>query len=56
MERNPPFLRNRKSLTQSRIPQYFMETDASLTCSQEPSTGPDPKPHKSNPYHPILSL
>jgi hypothetical protein len=33
--------------------QQFMEPEASLPCSQEPSTGPYPQPHQSNPYHPI---
>jgi hypothetical protein len=32
-----------------------METDGSLPCSQEPSTGPNPEPDKSNSFHPILS-
>jgi hypothetical protein len=31
-----------------------MEPEGSLSCSQEPSTGPYPEPDKSNPYHPIL--
>jgi hypothetical protein len=30
-----------------------MEPEGSLTCSQEPSTGPYPKPYQSNPHHPI---
>jgi hypothetical protein len=33
-----------------------METEGSLPCSQEPSTGPNPEPYQSNPHHPILSL
>jgi hypothetical protein len=32
-----------------------MEPEGSLPCSQEPSTGPYPKPDQSNPYHHILS-
>jgi hypothetical protein len=32
-----------------------MEPESSLPCSQEPSTGPYPKPDQSSPYHPILS-
>jgi hypothetical protein len=31
-----------------------MEPDDSLSCSQEPSTGPYPEPDQSSPYHPIL--
>jgi hypothetical protein len=30
-----------------------MEPEGSSTCSQEPSTGPYPEPHRSSPYHPI---
>jgi hypothetical protein len=33
-----------------------MEPEGSLLCSQEPSTGPYPKPDQSRPHHPILSL
>jgi hypothetical protein len=32
-----------------------MEPEASLPCSQEPSTGPYPKPDRSSPYHLFLS-
>jgi hypothetical protein len=32
-----------------------MESESSLLCSQEPSTGPYPEPDQSSPYHPILS-
>jgi hypothetical protein len=32
-----------------------MEPEGSLLCSLEPSTGPDPEPDTSNPYHPIVS-
>jgi hypothetical protein len=33
-----------------------METESSLPCSQEPSTGTYPEPDQSSPYHPILSV
>jgi hypothetical protein len=33
-----------------------MELEGSLPRSQEPSTGPYPKPDQSNSYHLILSL
>jgi hypothetical protein len=33
-----------------------MEPEDSLSCSQEPSTGPYREPEQSSPYHPILSL
>jgi hypothetical protein len=38
-----------------RISQYFMQSEGSLPCSQEPSTGPYPEPDQSNTYHPIRS-
>jgi hypothetical protein len=31
-----------------------MEPEGSLPFSQEPSTGPDPEPDQSSPYHIIL--
>jgi hypothetical protein len=33
-----------------------MEAEGSLPFSQEPSTGPYPKPDECSPYHPILLL
>jgi hypothetical protein len=33
-----------------------MEHEASLLCSQEPSTGPYPEPGESTTYHLILFL
>jgi hypothetical protein len=33
-----------------------MEPEGSLPCSQEPSSGPYPKPDQSSSYHLILSL
>jgi hypothetical protein len=33
-----------------------MELESLLPCSLEPSTGPDPEPDKSIPYHAILSF
>jgi hypothetical protein len=33
-----------------------MESEGSSPCSQEPSTGPYPKPDPSLPYYRILSL
>jgi hypothetical protein len=38
-----------------KFPQYFMEPEGSLPCSQDPSTGPYPEPDRSSPYHPNLS-
>jgi hypothetical protein len=37
-----PFLRNRQLCSHSRTSQQFMEHESSLSCSQEPSTGPYP--------------
>jgi hypothetical protein len=49
-----PFLGSCQLCSYSRTSQHFMYLDGSSPCSQEPSTGPYPKPDRSSPYHPIL--
>jgi hypothetical protein len=49
------FLRSRQLCSPSRTSQNFMETESSIPCSQEPSTGPYSEPYQSNPHYPILS-
>jgi hypothetical protein len=51
-----PFLRSCQLCSHSRSSQHFIESEGSLPCSQEPSTGPYPEPDQSNPYHSILSF
>jgi hypothetical protein len=46
-------LRRRQSLNYPRISQNFMESEGSLPCSQNPSTGPYPEADHSSAYHPI---
>jgi hypothetical protein len=47
------FLRSCQLCSHSRTSPHFMEPEGSLSCSQEPSTGPYPQPDRSSPYHPI---
>jgi hypothetical protein len=51
---NEPYLRSHELCRYSRTSQHFMEPECSLSCSQEHSIGPCPKPDRSTPYHPIL--
>jgi hypothetical protein len=51
-----PFLRSLQLCSYSRYSQHFMEPGDSLSCSQEPFTGPYPEPSRSNAHHPILFL
>jgi hypothetical protein len=43
------FLKNSQLCRYSGTSQHFMEPGSSLPCSQDPSTGPYPKPDRSNP-------
>jgi hypothetical protein len=49
-----PFLRSCQLCSPSGTPQHFMETEGSIPCSQEPSTGPYTEPYQSSPLQPIL--
>jgi hypothetical protein len=40
-----PFLESHQFLSYLRISQHFMESEVSLTCSQEHTAGPYPEPH-----------
>jgi hypothetical protein len=48
-----PFLRSCQLCSYSRTSKHFRELEGSLSCSQEPSIGPYPKPDRSSPHHPI---
>jgi hypothetical protein len=48
-------LRRHQSLSYSRIPQHFMEPEASLPCSQEHFTDPPIMRSQLNPVHPTPS-
>jgi hypothetical protein len=51
-----PLLRSCQLCSHSRISQHFMESEGSIPCSEEPSTGPYPEAYESNPHQPIPSL
>jgi hypothetical protein len=51
-----PILRNCQLCSYSGTSQHFKEPEGSSPCLQELSTGHYPEPHRSSPYHPILSL
>jgi hypothetical protein len=47
-------MRNTQLCSYPRISQHFTEPKDSLSCSQEPSTGPYPEPDQSNRFRRIL--
>jgi hypothetical protein len=51
MEKDTSWEAAGRSATQ-RVSQQFMETEGSLSCSQEPSTCLYPEPEKSSQEHP----
>jgi hypothetical protein len=47
-----PFMRSCQLWNYSKNSQHFMESECSLPCLQEPSTGHYPEPDRFSPYHP----
>jgi hypothetical protein len=47
---------SRHSVRYWRISRHFVETEGSLQCSQQLSTGPYPEPDESSPYPYTISL
>jgi hypothetical protein len=45
-----------QSLSYSRISPHFMEPSGSLSCSQEPATGPSRNPDESSLYHSVSAI